>query len=45
MIHQKYELDVNNLKKEMNDKFAQLFNIIQQNPLLANIKPEVLERL
>jgi len=45
MIQQKHELDVNNLKKEMNDKFTQLFNIIQQNPLLVNIKPEVLERL
>jgi hypothetical protein len=38
-------MDINNLKKEMNDKFVQLFNIIQQIPLLANIKLEILERI
>jgi hypothetical protein len=44
-IQQKYDIDMKNLKKEMNDKFIQLFNIIQQNPLLANIKPEILEQI
>ena len=27
---------------EMNKKFEQVFSMIQQNPLLAQIKPEVL---
>lgn len=44
-IQRRHEHDIDNLKKEMNDKFVQLFNIIQQNPLLANIKPEVLEKI
>jgi hypothetical protein len=44
-IQKKYEQDMVVLKEEMNQKFNQIFSIVQQNPLLANIKPEVLEKL
>ncbi len=43
-IQRKYEQDIVILKQEMNQKFNQILSIVQQNPLLANIKPEVLEK-
>jgi integrase/recombinase XerD len=30
------------MREEMNQRFAQIMSMIQQNPELANIKPEVL---
>jgi len=36
---------MNLLKEEMNNKFNQIISLIQQNPTLANIKPEILEKV
>jgi hypothetical protein len=41
-LQQKHEQDITNLKEEMNNKFTQILSLIQQNPFLANIKPDVL---
>ena len=37
-----HETDMNVIREEMNNKFSQIFNLIQQKPILLNIKPEVL---
>jgi hypothetical protein len=37
-MQQKYEQDMNAMREQMN----QILSLIQQNPVLANIKPEVL---
>jgi integrase len=41
-IRHKYEKDMNTMREEMNQQFSQIMSIIQQNPRLAQIKPEVL---
>ncbi len=33
---------MNAIREEMNQQFTQIISMIQQNPQLANIKPEVL---
>jgi len=45
LLKEKYEQDMNILKEEMNNKFTQILSLIQQNPLLTNVKPEVLEKV
>ena len=35
----------NYLKDDMNNKFTQIISLIQQNPILANVKPDVLEKM
>ena len=42
MMEQKHELDMKAMREEMNQHFGQIMSIIQQNPKLAQIKPEVL---
>ncbi len=44
-IQIKHDQDMIALKEELNRKFNQILSIVQQNPLLANIKPEVLEKI
>ena len=44
-IQQKHEQDMESLKNEMNNKLAQIISLIQQNPILANVKPDVLEKM
>lgn len=44
-IQIKHDQDMVALKEELNRKFNQILSIVQQNPLLANIKPEVLEKI
>ena len=44
LLKEKYEQDMNILKEEMNNKFTQILSLIQQNPILANVKPGILER-
>ena len=44
-LQQKHEKDSSNLIEEMNNKFTQLLSMIQQNPLLTNVKLEVLEKI
>ena len=42
-MEQKHELDMKVMREEMNKQFGQIMSIIQQNPKLAQIKPEVLK--
>lgn len=42
MFEEKYEHDMNSMREEMNQQFAKIMCMIQQNPELANIKPEAL---
>jgi len=44
LLREKYKQDINDLKNEMNNKFAQILSLVQQNPVLINIKPEILEK-
>lgn len=44
-LKQKYENDLCSLKEDMNTKFTQIFSLIQQNPALINIKPDVLKKI
>ena len=41
-MEQKYEQDMKAMRDEMNQQFSQIMSMIQQNPTLAQIKPEVL---
>ena len=43
-LNAKYEQDFKKIKEEMNEQFVQIMKMIQQNPLLANVKQEVLEK-
>jgi integrase/recombinase XerD len=43
-IEQKYEKDMKAMREEMNHQFSQIMPLIQQNPGLAHIKPEILLR-
>jgi hypothetical protein len=41
-LQQKHEQDMRVMREEMNQQFNQIMSMIQQNPKLAQIKPEVL---
>src|SRR5215469_9726566 len=41
-MQQKHEQDMKAMREEMNQQFSQIVTMIQQNPRLAQIKPEVL---
>ena len=41
-MQQKHEQDMKAVREEMNQQFSQLMSMVQQNPRLAQIKPEVL---
>ena len=41
-MQQKYEQDMKDMRQEMNQQFSQIVSMIQQNPTLAQIKPEAL---
>jgi hypothetical protein len=43
-MKEKYEHDIQAMREETNQRFNQLISIIQQNPKLAKIKPEVLSK-
>ena len=43
-LNTKYEHDFKKIKEEMNEQFVQIMKMIQQNPLLANVKHEILEK-
>jgi integrase/recombinase XerD len=43
-LKEKYEQDMKIMREEMNQQFAQIMSMIQQNPQLAHIKPEVLSQ-
>jgi integrase/recombinase XerD len=44
VLRQKYEQDMKIMREEMNQQFNQIMSIIQQNPRLAQVKPEVLTK-
>ena len=41
-LKEEYEKNMKSIREEMNQQFAQILSIIQQNPQLAYIKPEAL---
>jgi hypothetical protein len=41
-LKEKYEQEMKTMREEMNQQFAKMMCMIQQNPELANIKPEAL---
>jgi len=43
-LQEKYEHDMKAMREEMNQQFNQIMSMIQQNPKLAQIKPEVLSK-
>ena len=43
-MQQKHEQDMNAMREEMNQQFNQIMSMIQQNPGLAHIKPDVLSK-
>ena len=40
----KYELELETIRDETNQKFNQIMSMIQQNPQLAQVKPEALTK-
>jgi hypothetical protein len=44
-IKEKYESEIESIREETNQKFNQIMAMIQQNPQLAQIKPEVLSNV
>jgi integrase/recombinase XerD len=43
-IQEKYEQDMKTMREEMNQQFSQIMSMIQQNPKLAQVKPEILTK-
>jgi hypothetical protein len=43
-IKEKYEQDMKAMREEMNHKFSQIMLLVQQNPGLEHIKPEILSK-
>jgi len=43
-LQEKYEQDMKAMREEMNHQFSQIMLLIQQNPGLAHIKPEILSK-
>jgi hypothetical protein len=43
-MQKKYKQDINAMREQVNHQFAQIMSMIQQNPKLAHIKPEVLSQ-
>jgi hypothetical protein len=43
-LKEKYEQDMKAIREEMNHQFSQIMLLIQQNPGLAHIKPDVLSK-
>jgi hypothetical protein len=44
-LEQKYENDMKTLREDMNNQLSQIMLMIQQNPKLSYIKPEILEKI
>jgi Txe/YoeB family toxin of Txe-Axe toxin-antitoxin module len=38
------KVEINSIREEMNKQFTKIMSMIQQNPLLAYIKPEALKK-
>jgi integrase/recombinase XerD len=44
-LEQNYENDIKTLRDDMNNRFSQIMLMIQQNPKLSLVKPEILEKI
>ncbi len=44
-ISEKHEQDIKNIKEEMDRQFLQIMKLVQQNPVLAQVKPEILKEI
>ena len=44
-LQEKYQEDIKAMRDEMNQQFSKIMSMIQQNPKLAHIKPEVLTKI
>jgi integrase len=44
VMQQKHEQDMKDMREEMNKQFSQIMSMIQQNPILAQVKPEALTK-
>jgi len=42
LMKQKYDHDLQAMREETNARFSQIISMIQHNPQLAHVKPEVL---
>ena len=42
LLKERYEQDMKSIREEMNKQFGQIMSMIQQNPQLAQLKPEAL---
>jgi hypothetical protein len=42
-LQEKYQQDIKTMREEMNQQFSQIMSMIQQNPKLVHVKPEVLK--
>jgi ABC-type xylose transport system substrate-binding protein len=42
VLKEKYEQDIKSMREEMSQQFSQIMLMIQQNPKLAQIKPDAL---
>jgi hypothetical protein len=43
-MQQKHEQDMKAMREEMNQQFSQIMSMVQQNPTLAQLKPEALTK-
>ena len=41
-MKQKYEQDLQTMREETNQRFSQIMSMIQHNPKLTQVKPEIL---
>ena len=44
-LEQKCENDMRTLREDMNKQFSEMMLMIQQNPKLSYVKPEILEKI
>ena len=44
-LEQKYENDMKTFREDMNKQFSEMMLMIQQNPKLSYVKPEILEKI
>ena len=42
ILEEKHSKEINSIREEMNNQFNQIISMIQQNPLLAQVKTDVL---
>jgi hypothetical protein len=44
IMKEKHEQEMKAMREEMNQQFSQIMSMIQQNPKLAQVKPEILTK-